>query len=445
MRSPMFIEGMEEEEILIVDDTPTNLEVLFDCLDDAGFEVVVAKNGESALQKVEKEPPDLILLDVMMPGIDGFETCRRLKANPDSKDIPVIFMTALSDAADKIAGLSLGAVDYITKPFQQEEVLARVKVHLQLRKEIKQRTAAEAELAKLNQKLEKRMSERTAEQLQDAQLQQLVQKEKMSSIGQLVATVAHEINNPLSFISGNLTHAELYIKNLIAHLQLYQDKFPTPGAEIADHAEDIDLEFLMEDLCQLISSMKKGTDRIVQISVSLRNFSRADTKNKVAADIHEGIDTTLMILKHRLKARKNIPEIEIVKEYGELPLVECYSGQLNQVFMNILANAIDVFDEDSIGRDGTKRKANHDIITICTEANSQHVTIRIKDNGPGMSSEVIQQIFDYLFTTKPAGKGTGLGLSISRQIVEKKHGGKLTVISAPGQGAEFVIALPLNC
>lgn len=451
MRSPMFIEGIEEEEILIVDDTPANLEVLFDCLDDAGFEVVVAKDGESALQKVEKEPPDLILLDVMMPGIDGFETCRRLKANPDSQDIPVIFMTALSDAADKIAGLSLGAVDYITKPFQQEEVLARVKVHLQLRKEIKQRTAAEAELAKLNQKLEKRVSERTAqlkrtiEQLQDAQLQQLVQKERMSTIGELVATVAHEINNPLSFISGNLTHAELHIKDLIAHLQLYQDKFPAPGAEIADHAEDIDLEFLMEDLCQLISSIKMGTDRIVQISVSLRNFSRADTENKVAADIHEGIDTTLMILTPRLKARKNIPEIEIFKEYGELPLVECYPGQLNQVFMNILANAIDVFDEDSIGRDRTKIKANHNIITICTEANYEHVTIRIKDNGPGMSSEVIQQIFDYLFTTKPAGKGTGLGLSISRQIVEKKHGGKLTVISAPGQGAEFAIALPLNC
>lgn len=443
------MEALAEDVLLIVDDNPANLEVLFDCLDDAGFEVVVAKDGESTLQKVAQEPPDLILLDVMMPGIDGFETCRRLKANPDSKDIPVIFMTALSDTVDKVTGLSLGAVDYITKPFQQEEVLARVKVHLQLRKEIRQRAAAEAELAKLNQKLEKRVEERTAklkraiQQLKDAQIQ-LVQKEKMSTIGQLVAGVAHEINNPLSFISGNLNHAESYIKELIAHLQLYQEKLPDPGAEIAEHAEDIDLEFLTEDLYQLISSMKMGTDRIAQISVSLRNFSRSDTENKVTTDIYEGIDSTLMMLKHRLQANKNRPEIEIVKEYGNLPLLECYPGQLNQVFMNIMANAIDVFDEYSMGRDYHEIKANPNIITIGTEANSEYVTIRIKDNGPGMSSEVKQHIFDHLFTTKPMGKGTGLGLSISRQIVEEKHRGKLTVISAPGRGTEFAIFLPMN-
>jgi signal transduction histidine kinase len=443
------VEAMAEDVLLIVDDSPANLKVLFDCLDDAGFEVVVAKDGESALQKVAQSPPDLILLDVMMPGIDGFETCRRLKANPDSKDIPVIFMTALSDTVDKVTGLSLGAVDYITKPFQQEEVLARVKVHLQLRKEIKQRAAAEAELAKLNQKLEKLVSERTAklkrtiQQLKEAQIQ-LVQKEKMSIIGQLTAGVAHEINNPLSFISGNLNHAESYIKELIAHLQLYQEKLPYPGAEIAEHAEDIDLEFLLKDLCQMISSMKMGTDRIAQISVSLRNFSRSDREKKVATDIYEGIDSTLMMLKHRLQANKNRPKIEIVKEYRSLPLLECYPGQLNQVFMNIMANAIDVFDEYSRGRDYQEILAHPNIITISTEANSEEVTIRIKDNGPGMSPEVQQQVFEYLFTTKPLGKGTGLGLSISRKIIEEKHGGKLTVNSAPGQGAEFAIVLPLN-
>ncbi|HAX80076.1 MAG TPA: hybrid sensor histidine kinase/response regulator [Cyanobacteria bacterium UBA11372] len=441
--------------ILIVDDNPANLELLSDLLDDAGFEIWVARDGESAIRKAEYAPPDIILLDVMMPGIDGFETCRRLKSNSSTNEIPVIFMTALSDTVDKVKGLNLGAVDYITKPFQNEEVLARVKMHLKLQKltktlaaqnlllqqEIKQRDRAESALQQLNQELEKRVEERTKE-LQQAQVT-LIQKEKMSALGQLVAGVAHEINNPIGCITGNIIYAKEYIQDLIQHVKLYQQQFPNPGNEIEAHGSEIDIEYLIQDLQSLISSMKAGSDRIHQISISLRNFSRADTDFKVPVNIHEGIDSTLLILKHRLKANDNRPEIKTIKEYGDLPLVECYPGQINQVFMNILSNAIDAFDEYSETHSYEEIAANPNTITIRTaySAADRQAIVRIEDNGSGISEEVKQRMFEPLFTTKALGKGTGLGLSISRQIVVDKHGGELSCISTPGIGTEFAISL----
>ncbi len=461
----MSIESTPKAVLLIVDDTPANLGVLSDFLDEAGFEVLVARDGESAIQKVQYAKPDIILLDVMMPGIDGFETCHRLKADPSTEDIPIIFMTALSDTVDKVKGLNLGAVDYITKPFQQEEVLARVKVQLKLhnlakileqqnlllKREVEDRVAVEIALQNLTQELEKRVEERTAELRQALEnLQQtqfhLVQKEKMSALGQLVAGVAHEINNPVSFISGNLSHAEGYIQDLIGYLKLYQQKFPNPGAEIEERAEEIELDYLMEDLLKLISSMKTGTERINQISVSLRTFSRSDTSSKVSVNIHEGIDSNLLILKHRLKAHDKCPAIQIIKQYGELPLVECYAGQLNQVFMNIIANGIDAFEEENQGNSYEQNKTRSNTITIRTEVSESkdRVRIAIEDNGIGMSAEVKERIFEPLFTTKAVGKGTGLGLSISHQIVVEKHGGEITCVSTPGKGTEFVITLPIK-
>ncbi|NES96784.1 MAG: hypothetical protein F6K32_16400 [Desertifilum sp. SIO1I2] len=285
--------------------------------------------------------------------------------------------------------------------------------------------------------------------LEEAQLQ-LVQSEKMSTLGQLVAGIAHEINNPVGFISGNLKYASEYIEQLLELLQLYQEQFPQPGQDIVDLCEEIEIDYLAEDLPKLISSMTEGTERIYQISASLRTFSRADTTHKVAFDLHEGLDSTLMILKHRLKANEVRPAIAILKNYGSLPEVYCYPGQLNQVFMNIIANAIEAIDEFCETRTYDQNHTHPSAISISTTLSQpetaslkSYVTIRIQDNGPGMNPEVLQKIFDRLFTTKAVGTGTGLGLSISRQIVEERHGGRLRCLSAPGQGAEFLIDLPL--
>lgn len=421
-----------QNQILIVDDNPTNVKVLFECLKSVGYRVLVAQTGDSALEKLQLVSPDLILLDVMMPGINGFETCKQLKASPETQDIPVIFMTALSDTEEKVKGFSVGAVDYITKPFQREEVLARVNTHLQLRN--------------LTQQLEQRVNERTyeltktLEKLQDSQLQ-LIQNEKMSSLGNLVAGVAHEINNPIGFISGNLDQATIAVKDVIECLRLYQQE--VPHGTLQNKIVEVDLEYLIEDLPKMLNSMKIGCDRIREISTSLRTFSRSDTDIKTYADIHEGIDSTLMILSHRLKSNETRPEIQVIKKYSNIPKIYCYLGQLNQVFMNILANSIDSFEEANQNRTYSEIEENPNIITISTINTEQQIWILIEDNGCGMAPDIKNRIFDHLYTTKPIGKGTGLGLSISKQIIEVKHQGKLSVESELGKGSVFKITLPI--
>ncbi|MBD2493995.1 response regulator [Nostoc sp. FACHB-280] len=427
----------ENSLILIVDDTVTNLEIISDALNNAGFSVTTARNGEKALQQIQEKLPDLILLDVMMPGIDGLETCQKLKTDPVTQDIPVIFMTGISDTETKVKGLSLGAVDYITKPCQKEEVLARIRTHLQLRY--------------LTKTLEQRVAERTAElsqalkDLQAYQLQ-LIQKEKMSALGQLVTGIAHEINNPVSCIHGNLAHTTNYFNNLMKIIDLYQQNYPEPVPAIQAEIAETDLDYMRSDLPNLITSMKEGVQRIRNISTSLRNFSRSDQDRKVFCNIHNGIDSTIMILKHRLKASKIRPEIEVIKHYGSLPSVTCFSGQLNQVFMNILTNAIDALEESNIGRSYSEieQHPNRIWITTSLSEDKQDVLIRIKDNGVGMSAEIQQKIFEHLFTTKAVGQGTGLGLSIAHQIIVEKHQGKLDVYSVPGKGSEFTITIPIH-
>jgi signal transduction histidine kinase len=419
----------------VVDDTPANLEVICETLGDAGYEVITAIDGDRALRRIQTNLPDLILLDVQMPGIDGFETCQRLKADPATANIPVIFMTALSDTDSKVKGFALGAVDYVTKPFQEQEMLARVKTQLQL--------------WQLTKNLEQHITERTAElktaldQLHHSQLQ-LVQSEKMSALGNLVAGVAHEINNPVGFIAGNLQPAQDYVQNLLQLIALYQQELPHPSATLQAAIDKIDLDYLQEDLPKLLISMREGVNRIRNISTSLRTFSRADCDRPIPFNIHEGIDSTLMILQHRLKANEFRPAIEVIKHYGEIPQIECYVGQLNQVFMNILANAIDALEEVTQKRSIENIKTNQ--ITICTQLTDdpQLVQLRIQDNGIGMSQEVKQRIFDNLFTTKDIGKGTGLGLAIAYQIVTEKHNGLLDVNSTPGQGTEFLVTLPVK-
>jgi len=440
-----------QETILVIDNSQGNLDFLNTTLNSAGYKVLLEREGKRGIEQVKNQQVDLILLDVIMPKIDGFETCSILKSDPATKDIPIIFMTALTDAVQKVKGLYLGSVDYITKPFQQEEILARIQVHVKLRR-------LNLELDQQKHQLEQRVQERTAElsqaleELKKTQLQ-LVQSEKISSLGQLVTGVAHEVNNPLGFISSNLHHASQYVQDLVNLVKLYRKHFPNPGREINKEIEVIDIEHLLEDLPKVISSMKLGTDRIQGIMQSLRKFSRTDGDMKKAVDIHDGLETTLMILQHRIKAQRQRPTIKIVKEYGNLPLVECYPGQLNLVFMNLLANSIDALEE-GVGRGGftppvrEREVVNGKVLTpqikICTTVDSKKVTIRIADNGLGMAKSMQDQIFEPFFTTKPEGKGTGLGLCMSYEIVTQKHGGTLQCNSSLGEGTEFVIQIPVN-
>ncbi len=489
--------------VLIVDDNPTNLQVVFEFLRNHQFRVLIASSGQSGLERAEKAQPDIILLDVMMPGIDGFETCQKLKANPATHHIPVIFMTALADVEHRVQGLSIGGVDYITKPVQCDDALARINVHVQLRQEIKAHQKTQDQLTALAANLEQQVSDRTQElrnslqQLQQAQIQ-LVQAEKMSSLGQLVAGVAHEINNPVNFIHGNVEIAQEYVQDLMALVDLAVSGAATEA--IADYAEEIEFEFVREDFLKIIASMQTGTQRIRDIVLSLRNFSRLDESQVKAVNLHEGLDSTLTILNSRLKGRGNRLPIEVIKNYGELPLVECYAGPLNQVFLNLLANAIDALDEGprevsaaegptrsdgpvpSVGvafpaqraiatpattdpqpgetltatmAEGAIAAMWHpyiEITTTCPEPG--WVAIRIRDNGPGIPPQKQLKIFEAFYTTKELGKGTGLGLSISWDIIVNRHGGRLRCESSReeragadgdprmGAGTTFVIEIP---
>jgi signal transduction histidine kinase len=277
----------------------------------------------------------------------------------------------------------------------------------------------------------------------------LLQNEKMAALGQLVAGIAHEINNPISFIYGNLTHATDYVEDLLNLLQSYQQAYPIPEKNIQEIIEEIEIDFIVEDLPKLLSSMMAGATRIREIVLSLRNFSRLDEAEIKKVDIHEGIDNTLIILQSHLRAKPDRPEIKVIKEYGELPMIECYAGQLNQVFMNILTNSIDALSESyqlSIFSDSLVPTTRKNLtIHIQTEfSDDQYVVIRISDNGPGIPESIQKRLFDPFFTTKPVGKGTGLGLSISHQIIVEKHGGQISCTSTPGQGAEFTIRIPVT-
>lgn len=551
--------------ILLVDDLPENLQLLSEALLKLGYTVRSVTSGRMALKTVKVKRPDVILLDVKMPEMDGYQVCRTLKADADFSHIPVIFISALDDVFDKVTAFESGAIDYITKPFQIEEVVARLENQLTIQRQqqlleqenIKRREAEEilyqsrALLASvLNSSLDgiaamqavrntetgeiedfrclvvnpqisrafKRSREEmigklvlkkfltnidpklfncfvnivetgesleedfyyesgkscwfhfvavklgdgfsvtirdiTARKQAEFELQQqaenleltlrelkrtqaqLIQSEKMSSIGNLVAGVAHEINNPVNFIHANLIPATEYFQDLLYLVNLYQQHFPEPPTELKAEIEAINLDFLQEDLLKLLNSMRIGTDRIQGIVLSLRNFSRHDEAEFKRVDIHQGIDSTLMLLQSRLKATAEHPEIIVIKDYAQLPRIQCYSGQLNQVFMNILDNAIDSIYTQCIGAQGQ--------IKIQTQVrNKNQISIKISDNGVGVSEELQSQLFDPFFTTKPVGQGTGLGLFISHQIVVAQHGGNLYCHSNFGKGAEFVVEIPI--
>jgi len=555
----------KQQKIFVVDDTPTNLKMVSEFLSKSGFDVRVAKSGLQALKTLESTSPDLILLDVMMPEVDGFETCRRLKAWDKTKDIPVIFMTAVSDFANpehKVKGLTLGAVDYISKPIQLDEVLARIKTHLQLRELTKQlqeqrdlldaifnksadaiflvnpetgwitdcnQRAVELFEAESKEKLlniegqslqkerfspgevsfiweeiehngfwsreleyitkkgklfwgniaakqiyvagekinlvrvtdisERKLAEE-ALRISEAQERQkagelqltldelkctqakLIQSEKMSSLGRMVARVFNEMNNPIGFILGNLSPAHDYFQDLHSLIELYQNTYPNSTPEIQAKLEEIEFDFVVQDWSKMIDSMQLGAHRINQILSSLNSFSRLDEAELKVVNIHDCIDNTLFLMNNQLRAEGKRPEIKIIRNYAKLPEFTCYASQMNQVFMNLLNNAIDALENQAEPR----------LITISTSMlakdypspNSQFVVISIADNGPGISKEVQHKIFDPFFTTKPVGSGTGLGLAMALQIVVEKHGGQISCISTPGQKTELIVEIPVR-
>ncbi|MCT7982601.1 response regulator [Laspinema sp. A4] len=386
------------------------------------YEFVFAGNGVEALEALQSDAEiKVTITDINMPQMNGLTLLEKICELDAS--IETVVVSAYSDMKNIRTAMNRGAFDFLTKPIDFEDLEITI-------------NRALSQVQKLREDRKK---------LLDAQTQ-MIQNEKMTALGQLVAGVAHEINNPVGFIASNIEIAEDYMNGLIELIQSYQGKFPEPGEDIAEKIHEIDLDYIVNDVPEVIASMKEGSERICYLSNSLRTFSRSDTTTKIPFNIHDGIDSTLLILKHRLKSSEVRPAIEVKKDYAELSPVICYPGQLNQVFMNLIANAIDALDEASVGRDWAEMMKNQpNIITIRTyPIEGDRVAISIADNGPGMSEEVMARVFEYLYTTKPVGTGTGLGLYISHQIIADNHGGKLRCVSAPGQGAEFIIELAMK-
>lgn len=456
--------------ILAVDDNLPNLVALGNALA-AEFDLQVATSGQSALALAAKTPPDLILLDVMMPEMDGYEVCRRLKADTRLATVPVVFVTALADIESEATGLKLGAADYITKPINVGIARQRIRNLLEreaLRKEIEaSRYLLEARVAERTQALlfAKEAAEATSRELQKArdamaleieQRQrtqaaleaereeqrhliakledahcQLLQSEKLASLGQLAAGVAHEINNPIGFVNSNLNTLKSYIADLLQVITSFESLIPAVEADpnlrqrMCQLLKQGDVDYLRQDIGDLLEETLDGTTRVRTIVQGLRDFSRAGGETWVLANVHAGLDSTLNVVRNEIKYKA-----EVHLEYGDIPEIECLPAQLNQVFLNLLVNAAQAIAE-----------RGH--ITIRTGHKDGWVAVTITDTGCGMSEETRKKIFDPFFTTKPVGQGTGLGLSVSYGII-KKHGGHINVDSTPGVGTTFTVLLPVK-
>ncbi|MEH2210992.1 hybrid sensor histidine kinase/response regulator [Nostoc sp.] len=439
----------QKRNILVVDDTPDNLRLLSAMLTAQGFEVRKALNGKMALTACQMVLPDVILLDINMPGMDGYQVCQQLKADDKTSEVPVIFISALDDVVDKVKAFDVGGVDYIAKPFHGAEVVLRIENQINLR-------LLQVKLQEKNFLLQQALDNLKASQVQQ------IQNEKMVALGQLVAGLAHEINNPISFIYGNLQYAGQYVEDLVNLIEVYQHEYPKPTPKIQQIAKDIDLNFIIKDLQNLIGAMYRGSDRIREIVLALQHFSRHDEAEMKRVNIHEDIENTLVMLQHRLREAADRPAIVVVKDYGNLPLVTCYASELNQVFMHLLNNAIDAieegvengkwgagnqFPEEGMGNQSSPPYSllSTPQIRIHTEVTDLNlVKIAIADNGLGIEESLRSRLFDPFFTTKPVGKGSGLGLSISYQIIVQKHRGNISCNSSVGKGAEFAIEIPIE-
>lgn len=413
-----------ESTILIVDDEPVFLNLLGELLQ-PHYRVRAANSGERALNSLAFEPrPDLILLDVMMNGMDGFELLRQLQADQNTREIPVIFITALHDEDSEQRGLELGAVDYVHKPLKNLIVLSRIRAQLDAK-------AARDMLRKNNLRLKDQVKS-GAHALEQAQ-KQLLQSEKMAAMGQLAAGIAHEINNPIGYVGSNLTTLEAYLNDVFALVAAYENGVAQAGAIssqafIAARAlhQEMNFDYIRQDTTDLLAETKEGIGRVRQIVRDLKDFSHVSDDDWQWADLHRGLESTLNIVWNELKYHCNV-----IKNYGDLPLVRCLPAQLNQVFVNLLINAA-----QAIEGSGT--------ITVSTQRDGEKtVSIRIADTGKGIPPAHIERIFEPFYTTKPVGKGTGLGLSLSSSIIERHHG-RIDVSSEVGKGSVFTITLPVD-
>ena len=440
-------------KILFVDDEP-DLESLISQrfrkkIRAEEYQVFFAYNGVEALAKLQEQPDiDIVLTDINMPVMDGITLLGKL--NEIASLVKTVVISAYGDLGNIRKAMNAGAFDFLTKPIDFRDLEITINKTLSYVQQLKENERSRQEREEKLRQSEARERQKAIElemalqNLQRTQAQ-LIQTEKMSSLGQLVAGVAHEINNPVNFIYGNLIYVNEYTQQLLDLINFYQQYDGNRHPEIEALIEKIELEFIREDLPKMLSSMTVGAERIRKIVLTLRNFSRLDEAEIKPVNIHEGIDSALMILQSRIKAKPDCPSIQIIQEYGDLPKIECYACQLNQVFMNLLSNAIDALNYYDRERSQEQIKSKPSTITICTSLmNRDWVRIGIKDNGPGMTSDVRKRLFSPFFTTKPVGEGTGLGLSISYQIVVDKHGGDLRCFSQPDRGAEFVIEIPVR-
>ena len=414
-------------DILIVDDKPENIRFLSDFLSKQNYQIRKAINGQAALMAVKILLPNLILLDINMPGMGGYEVCKSLKNDPETSSIPIIFLSAGDDITDKIQAFQVGGIDYITKPFHLEEVLVRVQTQLTVQQ-------LQNELKNKNEQLKN-----TIIDLKNTQYE-LIQKEKLVNASRITAGISHEINNPLSFILGNLNPAVEYTQILINVIQHYQQAFPNGTPEINNLIDEIDLDFLIEDFTMIMNSIRTGAERINSVVSAMYIFSRLNQSGIKQFNICESIDSVLMTLSNKITLENEESLISVSRNYQDIPMLMGYANLFNQALLNLIQNAIDSFDSDLISMMDSLFIPTIWITTKTTEANQ--IIISIKDNGIGISEENIVHLFEPFFTTKVIGKGVGLGLFTSHQIISEIHKGTLTYHNCPEGGSEFVIEIP---
>ena len=414
-------------DILIVDDKPENIRFLSDFLSKQNYQIRKAINGQAALMAVKILLPNLILLDINMPGMGGYEVCKSLKNDPETSSIPIIFLSAGDDITDKIQAFQVGGIDYITKPFHLEEVLVRVQTQLTVQQ-------LQNELKNKNEQLKN-----TIIDLKNTQYE-LIQKEKLVNASRITAGISHEINNPLSFILGNLNPAVEYTQILINVIQHYQQAFPNGTSEINNLIDEIDLDFLIEDFTMIMNSIRTGAERINSVVSAMYIFSRLNQSGIKQFNVCESIDSVLKTLSNKITLENEESLISVSRNYQDIPMLMGYANLFNQALLNLIQNAIDSFDSDLISMMDSLFIPTIWITTKTTEANQ--IIISIKDNGIGISEENIVHLFEPFFTTKVVGKGVGLGLFTSHQIISEIHKGTLTYHNCPEGGSEFVIEIP---